>query len=163
MNERAPVRPRRPLKNDLYSLAVVMTIPLAIALAFPYSAIGFSATKKPATAPKCAFVQLDVSSENQAIENARSAWKNNISADGIDDPQELSLTAITISDDGIRSTISMDERTINSSGRVEPYEAIALPSTMAADKAQMLPERVSAEEELATFPKSEMLRIDFKQ
>ena len=162
MNGNTPVKPRRPLRNDLYSLAVVMTVPLAVAIAFPYSAIGFSATKKSVATPKCAFVQLDASLENQAIENARSAWKNNISADAIDDLQELSLTAITIPDDGIKSTISIEERTMNSSDRIEPYDVIALPPTMAAGKAQSLPE-MAAVEELATFPKSEMLRIDFKQ
>ena len=35
-------KPKRPLRNELYSLVGVMVLPLAILLSFPYAGIGYT-------------------------------------------------------------------------------------------------------------------------
>ena len=49
---RGRLKPRRPLRNEVYSLAGVMALPLALLLAFPYCGIVYrSAADRPAPAP----------------------------------------------------------------------------------------------------------------
>ena len=70
------VRPRRRLRQELVSLALLLAIPVALACTFPYAAIGFRASPEPEeSAPHCAFVELSAQQERKVLAAARSAWQ----------------------------------------------------------------------------------------
>ena len=66
----------RRLRYEIFSFALVASVPVAIALVFPYEAVGFHA-KERAVAPvaDCAFVSLDAAAEHEALAAARTAWQ----------------------------------------------------------------------------------------
>lgn len=71
-------KPKRRLRHEIYSLLLMISIPLALAAVFPYEAIGFRVSEAtPDPAPSCAFVTLTADEERQALIAARAAWQVN--------------------------------------------------------------------------------------
>ena len=161
MNASSP-KPKRPLKNDLYSLAVVLIVPLSVMLAFPYSAIGFSAARREKSPASCAFVTLSGEAEEMAIEAARSAWKGGL-AKGRDDLPELGLLAPTLPKADFGPLVSMGDMPPPEAHRTVQYDSLPMPPSLAAKGAQKLSSPKSAEDDAMPFPKGEMLKIDFQQ
>lgn len=155
-------KPKRPLKNDLYSLAAVMAVPFAVMLAFPYSAVGFSAATRSLRPAGCAFVILDADMEERAVEAARSAWKG-VSARELDESAELGLLSPTLPEYDFGPLVSMDDMIPGGTRRSEKYDGLPMPPSMAAKKPQKLLPAKSAEDDALAFPKGEMLKMEFHQ
>ena len=70
------VRFLRRLRYEMFSLALVFSVPVAVALVFPYEAVGFHAREHGGAAvANCAFVSLDAAEERAALAAARTAWQ----------------------------------------------------------------------------------------
>ena len=67
----------RRLRYEIFSFALVASVPVAIAIVFPYDAIGFHAQERDGAPPaaECAFVSLDAAEERAALAAARTAWQ----------------------------------------------------------------------------------------
>ena len=64
------------LRYEIFSFALVATVPVAIAFVFPFEAIGFrAAAHDPAPSVACAFVSLGAEEERAALAAARTAWQ----------------------------------------------------------------------------------------
>ena len=71
----------RSLRHELVSAALVMSLPLALCLAFPFEAIGFRATPAAtATRASFAFVTLSEEEEQAALQAAKTSWQFNVPA-----------------------------------------------------------------------------------
>ena len=65
-----------PLRYEIFSFALVASVPVALAFAFPYEAIGFrAAARGGAPSAVCALVSLDAEEERAALAAARTAWQ----------------------------------------------------------------------------------------
>ena len=64
------------IRYEIFSFALVASVPVALAFVFPYEAIGFRAEERdPAPSAACAFVSLDAAEERAALAAARTAWQ----------------------------------------------------------------------------------------
>ena len=153
-------KPKRPLRNELYSLVGVMVLPLAILLSFPYAGIGYkSAADRPASAPGCALVTLTEAEEDAAVAATRSSWKmhNESVRDLVTD---LGVEAVPETVPG--AVMDIGERS-----RLPPAGSVKsdlkpLPRTFAAPKAERLVQAKPADSADAAlaFPRKELLNID---
>ena len=68
MNASFRARPLRSLRREVLTLLELAAVPAAVALAFPYEAVGFRASEPegPATG-RCAFVALTEKEERSAL------------------------------------------------------------------------------------------------
>ena len=81
MSEWRP-HPLRALRHEAISLLEIAVVPVAIALAFPYKAVGFRAAERAASrSPSCAFVVLSEEEERVALAAARTSWQ--VGANGV--------------------------------------------------------------------------------
>ena len=153
-------KPKRPLRNEIYSLAGVLALPLALLLAFPYCGIGYrSSADRPAPAPGCAFVTLTGEAERMALEATRSSWRMR-SAGVRDLVTDLGVEAIP-------ETVPSAVMDIGGRSRLAPAGSVEsdlkpLPPSLAAPKAVRFVQPRPAADADATlaFPRRELLKID---
>lgn len=69
------------LRYETSSLLMVLAVPAAIALAFPYDALRFVPAPESRRAPSAAFVTLTPAQEQAALKAAKTAWQGN--AEGV--------------------------------------------------------------------------------
>ena len=148
---------KRRLRNEIYSFVLMMAIPSALAIVFPYEAIGFRAVEPPeSSAAHCAFVTLTAAEERLALTAARAAWQ--VNAEGVR---------------GLRADLSVGElqptpmvRVLGSrtfgetdASRATVYEPSVLPPSVGAPEPTALP---MSEEGVRTsaFTRDDLLRID---
>lgn len=68
------------IRHEILSLITVISLPLAIAIVFPYSSIGFRAEKKNVNEKAfAAFITLSLEEEQAALKSARASWRVNAS------------------------------------------------------------------------------------
>ena len=73
---KAVARPMRGIRHEVFTLALVASVPVALALVFPYDALGFRpAPCAGAAQASCAFVALDAAEERAVLAAARTAWQ----------------------------------------------------------------------------------------
>lgn len=152
-------RPRRPLRYEIYSLVAVMAIPLALALCFPYSAIGFDPTPEPAPRrAACAFVTLSSDAETDILAEARAAWK--VSSARVR-RMRADLSLSDLPDDDARAVADIvDRRRYPLPGPVR-FDVTPLPPTLAAPPPEKIAaDPAAAEDETLAFPRKELLKID---
>lgn len=149
--------PRRPLLNELYSLAVVLLAPLTIGLVFPLDAFRCepSTGAAPASA-SCAIVYLTADEEESAMAASRTAWKVNMA-----DTRELhaDLSVSGIPEEETHGVMEISERRPFPRPGLVRYPYSPLPPTLAAEKAQRIAPEATEDEGVA-FPRSELLKID---
>lgn len=150
-------KPRKALRYEFYSLVAVMSVPLALALCFPYAAIGFepkAETRMPRAA--CAFVTLRPDEETDILAAARAAWK--VSAGRVRRMRaDLSLAEMPDDTAGAIADI-VDRQRYPVSGPIR-FDALPLPPSLAAPPpARIEADPIAAESALA-FPRQELLNI----
>ena len=154
------LKPKRPLRNEVYSLAGVLALPLALLFVFPYCGIGYrSVADRPAPVPGCAFVTLTEEEERTAVEATRSSWRMR-NAGVRDLVTDLGVEAIP-------ETVPGAVMDIGGRSRLPPAGSVEsglkpLPRTLAAPKAARLVQPKPAADADATlaFPRRELLKID---
>ena len=63
----------RSIRQELISVAAVISVPAALIAIFPYGAIGFKAVPRPkASKPSAAFVRLTAAEEAEALKAAKA-------------------------------------------------------------------------------------------
>ena len=73
---KAVARPMRGIRHEVFTLALVASVPVALALVFPYDALGFRpAPCAGAAQASCAFVSLVAAEERAVLAAARTAWQ----------------------------------------------------------------------------------------
>ena len=152
------VRPKRHLRHEFYSLLAVMVLPLVIAAAFPFKAIGFRAGsvtgrgKAPVEA-SCAFVRLGAAEEHAALVASRSSWRVGTAAiRGL----RTDLANGKLPED-VLSPVAPDRIWPAASVEIVSHGALLLPPSHAAPEPKAIPaEPVSRE---TTFPRNELLKI----
>ena len=157
MNEWRP-RPMRSLRHEVLALFDIAVVPVMIALAFPYEAVGFRAeTHKPARRTSCAFVVLSEEEERGALAAARTSWQ--VGVKGVK---------------GLRTDISSGElppvpirpvmpKRLNggTSAALAEYAPNVLPPSVAApDPETIAPDVADKQEDKRTFSREELLKID---
>ncbi len=151
-------RPRRPLRYELYSLAAVLAVPVAVALAFPHEAIGFRPAPDAAPAAGlCAFVSLTEEESARAVANARTAWK--VGAENVRRLHaDLSVSAMPEEPHG--AVMRESERARVPPPRPVAYDEMPLPATLSAPP----PGRIAREEPDPdaglTFSRKELLKLN---
>ena len=139
-------KPKRHLRNEIYSLALVLAAPLGIAAAFPYAALAFKAREAPAESARasCAFISLPDEQADAAVQAARASIKT--ARDGMSALRaDLSLGAIPRE---TRCVAQIGERRgVVRQGDVDfPYTP--LPHSQAAAK----PEKIAADPAATNAP-----------
>ena len=72
----------RSIRQELISVAAVISVPAALIAIFPYGAIGFKAVPRPkASKPSAAFVRLTAAEEAEALKAAKASWQVDAAAD----------------------------------------------------------------------------------
>lgn len=151
------LRPKRPLRYELYSLVAVLSVPVALLLAFPRAAVGFKAAPDVPRHPAgCAFVVLSEEEEQTALSNARAAWK--VNAEGVRSLRaDLSVEAMP--DEAPHAVMSLDERTRAPQAKPLAYGISPMPPSLAAPRPVRISAPTDADEGLA-FPRKQLLNID---
>lgn len=153
-------KPRRSLRNELFSLAAVLSVPAAIVAVFPHGAIGFVAEEGPGpSVATCAFVTLTEDQVASATENAHAAWR--VSTEGVRRLRsDLSVT--TLPEERPSAVMDIASRTPLASPAREAYTTVPMPPTLAAPKPVRI-EKGKAERSPAAdavFLRSELLSLD---
>ena len=146
----------RSVGSELVSVLTVMAVPAAIALVFPYSALGFRAVapKRPPEVT-AALVRLSAEGERSAVQSAKNSWRGE---DGNVRHLRAEMSFGELPEPPRTSVLSVEERSRRpvppvATGGIPPY----LPSLEAAP-----PETIGAEKAAPELPfaKEEFLRID---
>jgi hypothetical protein len=144
--------PKRRLANELYSLATILWIPVAVALVFPFGAFTFRpAAIPPAPPASCAFVELTAAESAAALASARAALKTGdggISRHYAD----LSIDALPITLVGGVAEMPMTDA---ASRAPLAYMGVPLPVTMKADRPKRLVKEPSEDKD--AFPRESLL------
>ena len=148
------------LRLDLMSLASIAALAAAVAVAFPFEAVGFRARRPPQTGRAgAAFVHLRADEEAAALRAAKNAW--NAEAGGVrrlraelffgELPEARSEPALPVES---RTGMSMPPP-------VSPGRTAYPPSLAAPPPAAIKPEKGDeAGDAGPAFPKSELLKMD---
>lgn len=149
-------RPKRRLRSEIFPLVVIMSLVLALCLAFPSGAIGFRPVERRRTGSVYnAFVTLSSKRESELLVAARSAWQSDPSSRrGV----RANLLSLGSSDSG-RIVSGVRPSVRSAVDIVEAYECDFIPSGLAAEAPTMLsPERQTVPE--PAFPKSDLLKLN---
>ena len=149
--------PLRSLRHEAISLLEISVIPVAIALLFPYDAVGFRANERESgRRSSCAFVTLTDEEERVALAAARTAWQ--VDAKGVkwmkpeSGPGELPPMPVVfvIPERPVRGT----------SAAPAEYTPNSLPPTVAAPPpAVIAPDENMGAEAKQTFSKEDLLKL----
>lgn len=149
--------PLRSLRHEAISLLEISVIPVAIALLFPYDAVGFRANERESgRRSSCAFVTLTDEEERVALSAARTAWQ--VDAKGVkwmkpeSGPGELPPMPVVfvIPERPVRGTSAAQAK----------YTPNSLPPTVAAPPpAVIAPDENMGAEAKQTFSKEDLLKL----
>ena len=152
----ARYRPRRRWRHELIALALVLALPVCVALVFPFDAVGFVPhPDRPEPEARCAFVRLDAEGLARARAAVRTSWQ----------PEAREVR--TLPDDFLADALPEEEpgEVMDLSHRVPlkpagpvAYAGVPLPPSRAAAPAVRL--EPLANEAGAAFPRSELLKIE---
>lgn len=149
-------RPKRRIRSEIIPLAVIMSLPVALWIAFPTGAIGFKpVTHHRAESVYNAFVSLDVEREAELLVAARAAWQSDSSSRrGV----RANLLCCGTSDtDRIMSGVQPSVRP--AVDVVEAYESDFMPPGFAAESPAMLESDKESVAEPA-FPRTDLLKLN---
>lgn len=157
MSEWRP-RPLRSLRHEAISLVEIAVIPVAIALAFPYDAVGFRAEDRAhERRPSCALVALTKEEERVAIVAARTSWQ--VGAKGVKGLR-TDISSGELPPVPVRIVMPTCPKRIASAAPAE-YTPNALPPTVAAPPpAVIAPDAAAGPAAKQAFSKEELLKID---
>ena len=149
--------PLRSLSREAISLLEISVIPVAIALLFPYDAVGFRANEREGgRRSSCAFVTLTDEEERVALAAARTAWQ--VDAKGVkwmkpeSGPGELPPMPVVF---------VIPERPVRGTSAAQAeYTPNSLPPTVAAPPpAVIAPDENMGAEAKLTFSKEDLLKL----
>ena len=157
--KRRKVRYRKPLRQEIYFLLLVLSIPAAVVAMFPYGAIGFGASPVVSRLPaSCSFTTLGPDEEAAALAAARSPRKGSHERVrsmylNLSDPDLPEEGPMPVSDVSRRSRPRAPEM-----GRIAKPP---LPATLAAPAPGRIEAGSGAGAEVhETFSREDMLKID---
>ena len=151
-------RPKRSFRSELPPLATVLSLPLALYLAFPSGAVGFRPVSAvPESGIRRAFITLSPEREAKLLASARAAWQSDAASRRGDRANLLACDfdrAIAVTASGVSPSAAV------TAAAVAGYDPPLLPSVSAAASA---PERlapVELKEKPPAFAKSDLLKLD---
>lgn len=151
-------RPRRHLRHELISLALVLAAPLGVVAIFPYDSLSFVPAKREqplVRRPACSFVVLTDEQADAAVQAARSAIKT--SHEGISTLRaDLSIFAIPSERGGVADVV---DRQGAASIQDAPYDVLPLPHSFAAPSPAKFPKAPAASVDSPAFSRDEMLEV----
>ncbi len=155
-------RPLRRFRHELLSFALVSSVPVALALVFPYEALSFRVGgEKRETSPRCAFVTLAAEEERAALAAARASWQ--VDASGVVGVR-ADLSTGDLPPEPIRPVIPVRPSARGSADISANYVPNALPSSVGAPAAaQMKAEGEESRAGRMAFSREELLNIDRKE
>ena len=146
------------MRQEISTLATVLAVPAALALVFPYGAIGFRpASRTEAFRSSAAFVEMTMEEQKEAMRAAKTSWQvdsgnaRRLRADlsvGVlpEDVSPISLDAVI---GPSRSAVS-----------VVPYGPEAHPLSLAAPAARRIANDAKPKAAAPAFPKEDLLKLD---
>ena len=149
-------RPGRRLRNELIALVPVLMLPAALALVFPYRAIGHRYVPPRDSVPSCQFVILSRADEAQAktrlwpASSFRRAQARNLHAD-------LSLS--TLPEEPPKNLLTIADCPSFPPSAALPYDGLILPVSLAAEEPGRIAPPPPRKEPLA-FSREELLKLD---
>lgn len=151
-------KPRRRLRSELLSLMPILALSLALALLFPYKAIGFrEAAPHPRTSPSCKVVELGEGVEERALDLVRAAFA--VKSDRFQSMGEDLLLAL-LPEEALAPILSPSDRPPLAPPAAIPHEVIPMPPSLAADDPEPIPEDGPSRPAVATFPREELLKMN---
>ena len=149
-------RPRRSVRHELASLAVLAFVPAAILAAFPYEAMSFRPAEGARDVrPACAFVVLGEDEEHAALAAARTSWQ--VDSKSVR-RMRVDLSADDLPPEPVRPIIRSRPRRFDGSVREAVYLPGTLPPTVAAPRAPAIPSDPEGPAKPApAFPREEMI------
>ena len=148
-------RPMRSLRHEVFALALMASVPVALALVFPYEAVSFRPSEGSG-APRavCAFVTLGEDEERAALAAARTAWQvDSKSVAGL----RIDLSSGDLPPAPVR-TVELRSPVRGESAAAVPFEPEMLPPTFAAPAPRQI--KPDAYTNAPAFPREELLKID---
>ena len=148
----------KPVQVDLTSFLTVLTVTAAVALAFPYGAVGFrpapDAGRPQASA---AFVVMSADEQATAMRAAKTSWQ--VDAGGVR-RLRVDLSVGELPEDPAASSMDIGVRPSRSAVPPTGYRPAAYPRSFAAPPAAALPKTAGETARELPFAKSELLKID---
>lgn len=151
-------KPRRHLRHDVCTLLLLLAVPAAILLVFPYPAVGLdpAAGHEYVSEPSCAFIRLDDRAERYALGVARVSWRSG--GEGtLSHRPDLSVRALPPAP--MTEVIRARSRSSREAVRVFGYEPPLMPPTLAAGAPSAIPASGSASTVGPAFPREELLKL----
>lgn len=157
MSPVAASSPRR-VRQEIFALAIVAAVPLAIVGAFPLEAFSFRAGPNgDAARPSCAFVTLTDEEERAALLTARTSWQ--VDARGVK-RMRADISADDLPPAPVRPVIAARPPR-RAAAEIPEYIPDALPPTVAAPSpAEIRAEADASSSAKAAFSREELLKID---
>ncbi len=149
--------PRRRLRSEVFPLAVILSLPLAIYLAFPSGAVGFNPScSVSAKTITNAFILLDADREASLLASARASWQSDsASRRGI----RADLLACGFSEYDSRIASGLRPPVVERMSPVTDYDIDAVPHGVGAAPPAVLPaEEPGSSDPL--LPRSELLKLN---
>ena len=146
------------VRHELFALLTVLSVPVAIVLAFPFSAVSFTPRQLSGRcSPSAAFVVITPAEQEQAMRSAKSSWQGD--AGGVRRLRaDLSVGVLPENDKSISADVGA-EPSRSAATRVD-YVPAAYPPSQGALPAGRLPKAETETAREPAFPKSELLKID---
>ena len=149
----------RSIRQELISVAVVISAPAALIAVFPYGALGFKAIPPPtASKPSAAFVRLTAVEEAEALKAAKTSWQGDAASDR---GMRAYLPLGELPEDGLSEPILGGE--VWTVLRTAPAPVEYGTPTWSPSSAAGEPEKIAAEAEVPhapTFSKDELLKME---
>lgn len=147
------MKPR--IRHEILSFSLVVSLPVAMALVFPYEAIGFKArgTASPGIA-YAAFVTLSAEEESVAMKAARASWRVSAS-----DVRAAELQIEELPERPVSAVLGFGDRSPLAPVKALSYELPPYVPSSAAPAPRKLPLR-SGPGNVPAFSKKELLGAD---
>ncbi len=156
--KRPTIKPRRPLRNDLYSLVVVLALPVVLGLIFPFEATSFRPSDDAPDRPSsCAFITLSDDEAARVMANARTAWR--VTGEGVRGLR-VDLSVETMPDEPHGATMRITERMPLPTPNIQAPGIEPLPPTKAAPAATKIPSLPESTDVPSAFSRQELLKLD---
>ena len=150
-------KPMRSVGRELVSLALMASVPVAIALVFPYEAMNFRAERGGESRAACAFVTLGEEEERAALASARTAWQV--------DSRSVRRLRVDLSSGElplapVRPVLPSRPQRGEGAASETTYVPNALPPTVAAPAPTVIAPDTAAPAAKPAFSRDELLKID---
>lgn len=142
--------------SELASIMTVLSIPVGIALVFPYEGLGFRASaRETSKQPAVSFVRLSSDEEARAMRAAKTSWQNSESVRN----RQADIYFSELPEETFPSVMTEKERRHEAElPIVERGEVPFLPSCRAAPPLRISPD--GKREDPSAFSREELLKID---